>query len=61
MIVTVTELTNERYEQIDNIVDQVIINKFIQSTEYVQNDLLDKNIEPSEIYQYLLTIMLNQC
>ena len=61
MIVTVTELTDERYEQIDSIIDQIIVNKFIQSTEYVQNDLLDKNIEASEIYQYLLTIMLNQC
>jgi hypothetical protein len=61
MIVTVTELTDERYEQIDSIIDQTIVNKFIQSTEYVQNDLLDKNIEASEIYQYLLTIMLNQC
>ena len=61
MIVTVTELTDERYEQIDSIIDQTIVNKFIRSTEYVQNDLLDKNIEASEIYQYLLTIMLNQC
>jgi hypothetical protein len=61
MIVTVTELTDERYEQIDSIIDQTIVNKFIQSTEYIQNDLLDKNIEASEIYQYLLTIMLNQC
>ena len=61
MTVTVTELTDERYEQIDSVVDQTIVNKFIQSTEYVQNDLLDKNIEASEIYQYLLTIMLNQC
>ena len=61
MTITVTELTDERYEQIDSIVDQTIVNKFIQSTEYVQNDLLDKNIEASEIYQYLLTIMLNQC
>jgi hypothetical protein len=61
MTVTVTELTDERYEQIDSVVNQTIVNKFIQSTEYVQNDLLDKNIEASEIYQYLLTIMLNQC
>jgi len=61
MIVTVTELTDERYEQIDSIVDQTIVNKFIQSTEYIVIDLLDKNIESSEIYQYLLTIMLNQC
>ncbi len=61
IMITVTELTDERYEQIDNIVDQTIVNKFITSTEYVQIDLLDKNIEASEIYQYLLTIMLNQC
>jgi hypothetical protein len=60
-MITVTELTDERYEQIDSIVDQTIVNKFITSTEYVQIDLLDKNIEASEIYQYLLTIMLNQC
>lgn len=61
MKVTVTELTDERYEQIDSVVDQTIVDKFIQSTIYVENDLLDKNIEASEIYQYLLTIMLNQC
>ncbi len=61
IMITVTELTDERYEQIDSIVDQTIVNKFITSTEYVQIDLLDKNIEASEIYQYLLTIMLNQC
>jgi hypothetical protein len=60
-MITVTELTDERYEQINSIVDQTIVNKFITSTEYVQIDLLDKNIEASEIYQYLLTIMLNQC
>jgi hypothetical protein len=61
MINTITELTDERYEQIDDVVDQIIVDKFIQSTNYVVNDLLDKNIESSEIYQYLLTIMLNQC
>ena len=61
VMITVSELTDERYEQIDSIVDQTIVNKFITSTEYVQIDLLDKNIEASEIYQYLLTIMLNQC
>ena len=60
-MITVTELTDERYKHIDSIVDQTVVDKFIRTTEYVQNDLLDKNIEASEIYQYLLTIMLNQC
>ena len=58
---TVSELTDERYKQIDSIVDQTILDKFIQSTECIENDLLDKKIESFEIYKYLLTIMLNQC
>jgi hypothetical protein len=58
---TVSELTDERYKQIDSIVDQTILDKFIQSTECIENDLLNKNIESFEIYKYLLTIMLNQC
>jgi hypothetical protein len=61
IMITVSELTDERYEQIDSIVDQTVVNKFIRTTEHIQINLLDKNIEAPEIYQYLLTIMLNQC
>ena len=61
IMITVSELTDERYEQIDSIVDQTVVDKFIKTTEHIQINLLDKNIEASEIYQYLLTIMLNQC
>ena len=61
IMITVTELTDERYEHIDSIVDQTVVDKFIRTTEHIQINLLDKNIEASEIYQYLLTIMLNQC
>jgi hypothetical protein len=60
-VITVSELTDERYEKIDSIVDQTIVNKFIKATEHVERDLFDKGIEASEIYQYLLTIMINQC
>jgi hypothetical protein len=56
-MITVTELTDERYEHIDSIVDQTVVDKFIRTTEHIQINLLDKNIEASEIYQYLLTIM----
>lgn len=60
-MITVSELTDERYKQIDSIVDQTILDKFIQSTECIENDLLNKKIESFEIYKYLLTIILNQC
>ena len=60
-MITVSELTDERYEVIDSIIDQKLVDQFIESVESVEVDLLNKNIEAEEIYKYLLTIMLNQC
>ena len=61
IMITVSELTDERYEVIDSIIDQKLVDQFIESVESVEVDLLNKNIEAEEIYKYLLTIMLNQC
>lgn len=57
----INELNDERYVQIDALVSNEAVNKFIAATEELQIELLNKDVSASEIYQYLVTIMLNQC
>lgn len=60
-MITVTELTDERFVQIDSIINQSVVDKFIDAATNVETELLNENIDASEIYSYLLTILLNQC
>lgn len=57
----INELNDERYVQIDALASNEAVNKFIAATEELQTELMNKNVSASEIYQYLVTIMLNQC
>lgn len=57
----INELNDERYVQIDALVSKEAIHKFIAATEELQTELLNKDVPASEMYQYLVTIMLNQC
>lgn len=57
----INELNDERYVQIDALVSNEAVNKFIAATEELQTELMNKNVSVSEMYQYLVTIMLNQC
>jgi hypothetical protein len=57
----INELNDERYVQIDALVSKEAVNKFIDATENLQIELMNSNVDAKEIYQYLVTIMLNQC
>ena len=57
----INELNEERYVQIDALVSKEAVNKFIDATENLQIELMNSNVDAKEIYQYLVTIMLNQC
>jgi hypothetical protein len=57
----INELNDERYVQIDALVSKEAVNKFIDATENIQIELMNSNVDAKEIYQYLVTIMLNQC
>ena len=57
----INELNDERYVQIDVLVSKEAVNKFIDATENIQIELMNSNVDAKEIYQYLVTIMLNQC
>jgi hypothetical protein len=58
---TVSELNDERYVQIDSKINEELVNKFIDVTTNLQTEMLKHDISAEEMYQYLLTIMLNQC
>ena len=57
----INELNDECYVQIDALVSKEAVNKFIDATENLQIELMNSNVDAKEIYQYLVTIMLNQC
>jgi hypothetical protein len=58
---TLSELNDERYVQIDSKIDDELVNKFIDITTDLQTEMSKHDISSKEMYQYLLTIMLNQC
>jgi hypothetical protein len=57
---SVSELSDDRYTEIDGMVDPMLINNFIDTTEAIQNELAKNGVDAPEMYQYLVTIMLNQ-
>ena len=60
-LISVSELNDDRYEVIDNIVDVSELKDFFKSVETIQKRLMRHNIEAKEQYEYLLTLMINQC
>ena len=59
--VTVTELDDTRYVEIDKLVDKKLVNTYLNSIEDLQIQMAEHNITAHEMYQYLLTLMINQC
>jgi len=57
---SVSELSEERYSEIDGFVDDALVNDFINATEAIQMKLGENGVDAPEMYQYLVTIMLNQ-
>lgn len=60
-MITLTELDEQRFVEIDKLVKNKTVIKFINATEDVETELMAHNIDAKEMYQYLLTIMLSNC
>ena len=60
-LIVVSELNDERYNVIDKLVIESELTEFFNSVEKIQNTLMKNNIEAKEQYEYLLTLMINQC
>jgi hypothetical protein len=58
---SVTELDDTRYVEIDKVVDKRLVNTYIDVIEDMQIQMAEHNITAYEMYQYLLTLMINQC
>jgi len=60
-LISVSEVSDERYEIIDKLVIGSELKDFFRSVEKIQKTLNKHNIEAKEQYEYLLTLMINQC
>ena len=60
-LIVVSELNDERYDVIDKLVVKSELTEFFNAVEKIQNTLIKNNIEAKEQYEYLLTLMINQC
>jgi hypothetical protein len=60
-LIVVSELNDERYDVIDKLVVKSELIEFFNAVEKIQNTLMKNNIEAKEQYEYLLTLMINQC
>ena len=60
-LISVSELNDERYDVIDKLAIESELIEFFNSIEKIQNTLIKNNIEAKEQYEYLLTLMINQC
>jgi hypothetical protein len=60
-LIVVSELNDERYDVIDKLVVESELTEFFNAVEKIQNTLMKNNIEAKEQYEYLLTLMINQC
>ena len=60
-LISVSELNDERYDVIDKLVIESELIEFFNSVEKIQNTLMKNNIEAKEQYEYLLTLIINQC
>jgi len=60
-LINVQELNDERYETIDKLINENEVKDFFKSIEIIQKRLNECNIEAKEQYEYLLTLMINNC
>ena len=60
-LIIVSELNDERYDVIDKLVIESELKDFFKSVEKIQRTLNKHDIEAKEQYEYLLTLMINQC
>jgi CRISPR/Cas system CMR-associated protein Cmr3 (group 5 of RAMP superfamily) len=60
-LISVSELNDERYDVIDKLVIESELKEFFKSVEKIQRTLNKHDIEAKEQYEYLLTLMINQC
>ena len=60
-LISVSELNDERYDVIDKLVIESELKDFFKSVEKIQRTLNKHDIEVKEQYEYLLTLMINQC
>jgi len=60
-LISVSELNDERYDVIDKLVIESELKEFFKSVEKIQRTLNKHGIEAKEQYEYLLTLMINQC
>jgi hypothetical protein len=60
-LIIVSELNDERYDVIDKLIIDSELKDFFKSVEKIQRTLNKHDIEAKEQYEYLLTLMINQC
>jgi hypothetical protein len=57
----ICELNDERFTVIDKIVNEDDVINYLNSIEKIQSELLNNNINAKEMYEYLYTLMINNC
>ena len=57
----ICELNDERFTVIDKIVNEDDVINYLNCIEKIQNELLNNNIDAKEMYEYLYTLMINNC
>jgi hypothetical protein len=57
----ICELNDERFTVIDKIVNEDDVINYLNSIEKIQSELLNNNIDVKEMYEYLYTLMINNC
>lgn len=59
-MITISELSEQRYVELDKFVSNESVINLIDAIEAIQTQLGENKIEAKEMYEYLVTIMLNQ-
>jgi hypothetical protein len=57
----ICELNDERFNVIDNLINEDDVINYLNSIEKIQSELLNNNIDAKEMYEYLYTLMINNC
>jgi hypothetical protein len=57
----ICELNDERFTVIDNLINEDDVINYLNSIEKIQSELLNNNIDAKEMYEYLYTLMINNC
>ena len=59
-MITVSELNDKRYAELDKLVDNESVINLIDAFENIEMQFIEHNITANEMYEYFVTIMLNQ-